>query len=119
MNGYILNTHPVWFAQFAENAKTQQPIVFWNKSANLPAGNVTKGTYLFHRLTGTRKIEGISVISLIETLPLGEAWKKYSTNLGYSSMQKLIEISSRMEGNTSLSSEESPILCMVLTGLFL
>jgi MoxR-like ATPase len=119
MNGYIINTHPVWFANFVIKEKAHDQIVFWNKSARLPADAITKGTFLFHRLTGTKKIEGISVVSQIETLPLGEAWKKYQTSLGYESMEKLIDVSARMEGGTNLSGGESPILCIVLTGLFL
>jgi MoxR-like ATPase len=118
MNGYIINTHPVWFIKFVENLKNRRDIVFWNKSARLPAESITKGTCLFHRLTGSKKIEGISVVKSIEVMPIGEAWRKYSTDLGFESIEKLVQVSSKMEGDTNFSGEMSPILCIVLTDLF-
>jgi len=116
MSGYIINTHPEWFKRFIENARNKEEIVFWNKSGRIPSKSLKPGVMLFHRITGTRKIKGKSIIKNIEKISLQEAWNKYSTNLGYETLSRIAEVSAQMTGQSALT-EQSQILCMALAEL--
>ncbi|MHA1410713.1 MAG: McrB family protein, partial [Candidatus Odinarchaeia archaeon] len=120
-NGYIINTPPKWFEHYKSKASNNQPIVFWNPSGGKPASNIRNGTLLFHRITKDKKlmwkIKGVSkIIAIYEHISLKEAWNRFTTDLGYPSLEALLQASKQMTKSKPLE-ENSEILCFILHDL--
>jgi len=117
-NGYIINTHPIWFKSIVEDKDLHDDFVFWGKSSRLPTKSIRQGTHMFFRLTRTEPpiIGGYGVVTDTKIMKLGTAWNKFGKKLGYPSVEAIIKSSSKFTGQIQLS-KENDIYCILLKAL--
>lgn len=117
MLGYIANTDPNWFNFLKQNNITNP--VFWFKRDNNPNSKcLVEDNYMFLRITNTNPpvMKAFGKIKNTKTLNVKSAFDLYGDRLGYSTVEKMIDVSSSWTSSVSLSPSTS-IFCVELINL--
>lgn len=108
MQGFILNTDPLWF----ENIKTNGIFnpVFWSRGDRNPSGRfIQEGNLVFLRITRQKPptINGYGIISELGTSRITNAYAEFGIRLGYQSVGEMIEVSNKWTSSVNLTVESN------------